>query len=228
LQWQEQDRPDGWKPKTKLEIQLLCNSMKTNPQNPSLSVVLTIVALICAAGIGFAGYALGLRREKDAARQTAEPAAVRQAVAVLRPAGGSGASGVVTFEETDEGVRISGEVRGLEPGAHGFHIHEYGDLRAADGSSAGGHFSPRDRAHGAPDEKESHLGDLGNIEADASGLATIDLLDADLALEGVDSILGRGLVVHAAPDDMATQPSGAAGPRLAVGVIGVAASPEMK
>ena len=193
---------------------------------PAPTMTWLVIALFFALVLGIVGYAIGSGQESEGPGAGNEKATVKQAVAVLWPTEGSTVSGVVTFEKTEEGVRISGEVKGLKPGKHGFHIHQYGDLRAADGTSAGGHFSPGEREHGGPDGNASHLGDLGNIEADESGVATIARLDSDLALVGAASILGRGLVVHAGADDLTSQPSGAAGPRVAVAVIGVAESPD--
>lgn len=142
-----------------------------------------------------------------------------RAVAVLRPTEGSSAHGVVVFTSVSGGVRVVADVQGLAPGAHGFHVHEFGDVTAADGTSAGGHFNPHGVAHALPDDKR-HVGDLGNLVADDGGIAHYDRVDPNLAFAGGNSILGRGLVVHAKTDD-GGQPTGNAGARVAVGVIGV-------
>src|SRR5438128_8745027 len=63
-----------------------------------------------------------------------------KAIAVLHPAGDSKVSGTVTFTEEADGVRVHAEIKGLTPGKHGFHVHEFGDCSAADLSSAGAHF----------------------------------------------------------------------------------------
>ncbi|MBD3616860.1 MAG: superoxide dismutase family protein [Gracilimonas sp.] len=140
-------------------------------------------------------------------------------VATVMPVGDSNVSGSVTFSESEEGVMVRGNFEGLEPGNHGFHIHEYGDCRAEDGTSAGGHFNPAGNNHGAPSDMERHMGDLGNIEADESGIAAVDYTDATVTLE---QILGRGIIIHAGEDDLESQPTGAAGSRVACGVIGIA------
>jgi Cu-Zn family superoxide dismutase len=75
--------------------------------------------------------------------------------------------------------------------------------------------------HGGPTAEERHVGDLGNIEADENGNAKLDVVDSHLAFSGASSIIGRGVIVHEKADDMSTQPTGAAGSRLACGVIGV-------
>jgi len=144
-------------------------------------------------------------------------------VTVLHPTMGSMAEGVVRFYKTDEGVRVVAEVSQLEPNsAHGFHIHEFGDCTAPDGISAGGHFDPHGQPHAGPEDDERHAGDLGNLVADENGFAELDYIDPVISFHGEDSILGRGVIVHAEEDDLETQPTGDAGARLACGVIGVA------
>lgn len=140
-------------------------------------------------------------------------------VATVIPVGDSGVSGSVTFSKTETGVSVQGNFEGLEPGNHGFHIHQYGDCRADDGTSAGGHFNPADNDHGAPSDMDRHMGDLGNIEANDNGSATISYVDETITL---NQILGRGIIIHAGEDDLTSQPTGAAGSRVACGVIGIA------
>lgn len=140
-------------------------------------------------------------------------------VATVMPVGDSGVAGSVTFTEDENGVAVQGSFTGLEPGKHGFHIHEYGDCRADDGTSAGGHFNPAEKEHGAPTDMERHMGDLGNIEANQDGMAMVDYVDETVSLE---QILGRGIIIHAGEDDLTSQPTGAAGSRVACGVIGIA------
>lgn len=148
---------------------------------------------------------------------------IDNAVAVLHATDGNSAEGTVVFTQTDEGVRVEASISGLDANSmHGFHIHEFGDCRAADGTSAGGHFNPEDVAHAGPDDETRHVGDLGNLESDADGNATVDFVDSHLQLSGMMNILGRGVIVHAGEDDLESQPTGAAGSRLTCGVIGVA------
>lgn len=142
-----------------------------------------------------------------------------QLVASVMPLGDSEISGSVTFSSTDDGVQVQGEFEGLTPGEHGFHIHQYGDCRADDGTSTGGHFNPMDNEHGAPTDMNRHMGDLGNIVADDNGTAMVDYTDTNVSLA---EILGRGVIIHAGQDDLSSQPSGAAGSRVACGVIGIA------
>ena len=147
--------------------------------------------------------------------------APRVAVAELAPASGSNVEGTVTFTEQDENILVVAQVRGLEPGRHGFHIHEHGDCSAPDASSAGGHFAPLNDPHGAPSEKpgERHVGDFGNLVADSSGVSEYRREDNVIAFEGERSIIGKAVIIHQEADDLTSQPSGAAGPRIACGVI---------
>lgn len=148
---------------------------------------------------------------------------VTEATCVLHAVGGSGVSGTLRLEAVADGTRITGEIRGLMPGLHGFHIHQLGDVSDLEtGKSAGGHYAPRGHEHGRKDAEHRHVGDLGNIEADARGTATVDLVDRQVMLNGPYSVVGRAFVVHADADRF-TQPSGGAGARVAVGVIGIAA-----
>src|SRR5713101_2307398 len=148
-----------------------------------------------------------------------------KAVAVLHPTGSNKVSGTVTFTEVADGVQVQAEITGLTPGNHGFHVHEFGDCSAADLSSAGGHFNPTNKPHAAPDATERHVGDMGNVEADASGKAKLDYVDHEISLANDQrSAIGRSVVIHAKPDDLKTQPSGDSGARIACGVIGWAKS----
>jgi superoxide dismutase, Cu-Zn family len=144
-----------------------------------------------------------------------------KAIAVLHSASGSQVAGTVTFTKTGDTVQVVADITGLTPGKHGFHIHEFGDCSAADASSAGGHFNPMHKPHGAPDSPERHEGDMGNLEADSTGKAHLELKDSMLKFSGADSILGHAVIVHEKVDDW-SQPVGNAGGRLACGVIGVA------
>lgn len=142
------------------------------------------------------------------------------AVVNLKPTQGNNVTGTVQFNEVPGKVRIVADVTGLKPGKHGFHIHEKGDCSAPDATSAGGHFNPEMHKHGAPDSAEHHLGDLGNIEADATGKAHYDRT-VDFLTIAVDpnTIAGKAVIVHAQEDDLMSQPVGNAGARLACGVI---------
>jgi Cu-Zn family superoxide dismutase len=149
-----------------------------------------------------------------------EPA-ITEAVAVLQPTEGNAVHGIVTFIKVEDGIKVVADIEELSPGKHGFHIHEYGDCRAPDGTSAGGHFNPENMPHGAPTSIERHVGDLGNLEADAEGKAHYERIDNLISFSGLHSIIGHAVIIHAGEDDFTSQPTGNAGPRVACGIIGI-------
>lgn len=143
------------------------------------------------------------------------------ALAVVNPTQGNSAMGTIYFTKVSDGVKVQGEISGLKPGIHGFHIHEKGDCSAPDAASAGSHYDPTKKMpHGAPTSTQRHMGDFGNITANASGVAKVSFTDRTITLDGPDSIVGHGLIVHADSDDLTSQPAGKAGARVACGVIG--------
>lgn len=158
------------------------------------------------------------------AASSASTSTARMAVANLAPASGSLVSGKLMLMPMGNGVHVSGDIGGLAPGSnHGFHIHETGDCSAADAASAGGHFNPTASPHGKAEAGTHHAGDIDNIVADASGVAHVNAHVMGVSLGGgaANDIAGRAFVVHAAPDDYATQPSGNSGARIGCGVITV-------
>jgi Cu-Zn family superoxide dismutase len=144
-----------------------------------------------------------------------------RATAQLQPTKGNKTFGEATFEEVGDKVRVIVFVQGLKPDSeHGFHIHEAGDCSSGDGMSAKGHFNPHGKPHASPTTAERHAGDLPALKAAKDGRAKIDVtLDVITLRPGPASIIGRGLIVHADPDDFKTQPTGNSGARLACGVI---------
>ena len=175
------------------------------------SFTLSLITLLC---LSFAALA-----------QTPEPKSPGplKAIAVLHPTAGNKAGGTVTFTEEADGVRVQADITGLTPGKHGFHVHEFGDCSAADLASAGGHFNPTSKPHAGPDAAARHVGDMGNVEADASGAAKLDYVDHEISLTNDQrSVIGRSVIVHAKADDLKSQPAGDSGARIACGVIGLA------
>lgn len=149
----------------------------------------------------------------------ATPATGPMASADLQARSGSAVSGKVTFSETNGRLRVEALVTGLTPGEHGFHIHELGDCSAPDASSAKGHFNPASKAHGHHATAERHGGDMPNLVANASGEARFSGEIDGLSLNGMTSVMGRSIVIHADPDDYKSQPAGNSGKRIACGVI---------
>jgi superoxide dismutase, Cu-Zn family len=144
-----------------------------------------------------------------------------RATAALQPTKGSKAFGEATFEETGGKVRVIVFAQGLGPDReHGFHIHEAGDCSSGDGMSTKGHFNPHGKPHGKPTSAERHAGDLPALKAGKDGRARLDTtVDLVTLRPGAASIVGRGLIIHADPEDYKTQPTGNAGARIACGVI---------
>lgn len=174
---------------------------------------------LAASNQGRAGSNAGDDRVR--AERTGDNAEDTLARAQMMPTEGNDVEGTIRFSSLDDSVQIQVNLRGLARGSHGIHIHENGDCSAADASSAGGHFAPRNSPHGAPSDPadQSHLGDLGNIQATTAGIAQFNRQYESITLEGDNSILGRAVVVHANPDDFNSQPAGDAGSRVACGVI---------
>ncbi len=175
---------------------------------------MTAKTWIALLGISLSGVACNQMKAGANGSDKSEPA---EAICVLEPTKGNDVTGTISILQKGGDVHIAGEVRKLSPGKHGFHVHEFGDLRAEDGSTTGGHYNPSHQEHGGLDAPHHHLGDLGNITANDDGVALIDMIAHGLK---TSSIIGRSLVVHAKADDLHTQPSGDSGPRVAVGVIG--------
>lgn len=152
-------------------------------------------------------------------------AASKKAVAVLK--GTSKVEGVVNLTQEDDGpTTVKVKITGLTPGKHGFHLHEFGDT--TNGClSTGPHFNPKGLTHGAPEDDIRHAGDLGNVVAGADGVAEATITDCQIPLSGVNSVIGRALVIHELEDDLGkgghelSSTTGNAGGRLACGVVGL-------
>ncbi|KAM6912052.1 superoxide dismutase [Cu-Zn] [Lycodopsis pacificus] len=152
---------------------------------------------------------------------------VVKAVCVLKGAGDT--SGIVYFEQESDSavVKLTGEIKGLTPGLHGFHVHAFGD-NTNGCVSAGPHFNPDEVDHAGPNDEKRHVGDLGNVTAKEDNIATIDITDKIITLTGQHSIIGRTMVIHEKADDLGkgdnaeSLKTGNAGARLACGVIGIA------
>ena len=176
-----------------------------------------MLALLIPAFLVSASLDKGVNGDEKGKQATA-----KKAIAVLHGLGESHVRGTVVFMQKDGYIEVSGEITGLTPGEHAFHVHEFGDCSAPDGMSAGPHFNPAMKPHGGPHDENRHVGDLGNLTADENGKATVKLEDKLIQLHGPHSIIGRSLIVHAKPDDLKSQPAGNAGDRIGCAVIGIA------
>jgi len=128
---------------------------------------------------------------------------------VLTPTAGNSVSGVIRFEQANNGILVTGVVAGLkENSVHGFHVHADGDITDSSGMHTGDHFNPFNVSHACPPSLRRHVGDMGNITADNSGFVTIQREFDLISLYGASSILGRAIIVHQNADDCVSQPSG--------------------
>jgi Cu-Zn family superoxide dismutase len=155
-----------------------------------------------------------------------QPLGDTTAIADLRtPAGQS--VGTAHLAQVGSAVRIVLEARGLTPGLHAFHIHAVGKCDPPDFTSAGPHFNPTSKQHGALNPQGSHAGDLPNLDVAADGTGRLETATEQITLGSGPTSLwdadGSALVVHAAPDDFKTDPTGNAGARVACGVVTKAA-----
>jgi len=164
-----------------------------------------------------------------ATAQASSKSAKRAVCFLADPTGTSSVVGRVVLSQSGNGATtLNGTIDGLAAGLHGFHIHELGDITGGC-TSTGGHYNPRKVNHGGLDTKPRHVGDLGNIETADNGVTEFEI-ESQLSLSGPYSIIGRACVIHANADDLGegapedtSKASGNAGPRLACGVVGLAA-----
>ncbi len=129
--------------------------------------------------------------------------------------------GKVEFTQTADGVRVQARLSGLTKNSvHGFHVHEGFECEAPSFASAKGHFNPEQKPHGDRHGADRHPGDMGNLRTNSRGGVNVDFVVKEATLnQGINSIMGRALIVHAKADDLKSQPSGDAGDRLACGII---------
>ena len=145
------------------------------------------------------------------------------AIAYLKGIGSNSVVGHAKFIETNDFVELIVNINNAEPGEVAIHIHEIGDCASLDGSSAGGHWNPTNDNHGKWGTPPFHSGDIGNLIINDEGVGKLILKDKfkrwSITNPGKNNILGRAIIIHAGSDDMQSQPSGAAGKRIACGSI---------
>lgn len=135
--------------------------------------------------------------------------------------------GTVHFEEEGDWVILRIQLTGLKRNAlHGIHVHEAGDL-SDECESMCAHFNPYHTEHGGPGMKTRHVGDLGNISTDVNGQCNMVIQDDRIKLKGRCNVIGRGLIIHADPDDYGlgghedSKKTGHSGKRIACAIIGI-------
>ncbi|MEP2772259.1 MAG: superoxide dismutase family protein [Fulvivirga sp.] len=149
--------------------------------------------------------------------------ALVEAEAQLSSASGSEVSGVATFTDLGDGtVTFKISIENATPGSHAIHLHQNGDCSATDATSAGGHWNPAEVDHGKRAvDMQFHAGDIDNVEVGEDGKGVMEMTIEGWSIGGADStdIINRAVIIHAGADDFESQPSGAAGARVACGVI---------
>lgn len=142
----------------------------------------------------------------------------------MEPKSDSDVTGEVSFTEENGEVKMMASLSGLTEGMHAIHIHEKADCSSADGKSTGGHWNPTFQPHAKWGAEEGyHRGDIGNFIADTEGNATVEFATEEWCIGCEDetkNIVGKAVIVHQGVDDYTSQPSGAAGARVAcTGII---------
>ena len=147
----------------------------------------------------------------------------KKAIATIEPKSGSSVSGTIVFSEERGAVKINANISGLGEGPVAIHLHAIGDCYSGDGKSAGGHWNPTNENHGKWGTAPFHSGDIGNININQSGKGKLTIIDRfDRWSIGGDletNIIGKSIIIHAGVDDMASQPSGAAGIRIGCAIV---------
>jgi superoxide dismutase, Cu-Zn family len=140
---------------------------------------------------------------------------------LVAKSGATTLAGSAAFRSTAAGVMLVLQVTGAPPGQHGAHLHEKGDCSDAEAKNAGGHWNPAGHKHGAPPPASAHLGDLGNLTVGEDGIGRLELTSAEWTIGdgSPHDVVGKAVVIHGGPDDLATDPAGNSGPRIGCGVI---------
>jgi Cu-Zn family superoxide dismutase len=157
--------------------------------------------------------------DKQATPETGAPVAGGASATAMMVTATGAPAGRATATEVAGGVRFTVDAQGLPPGTHGVHVHTTGRCDAPDFASAGPHWNPTTMKHGAMNPQGPHQGDLPNMEVDGSGRGTIAAVIPGATLAGVLDADGGAMMVHAAADDLKTDPSGNSGGRIACGVF---------
>jgi Cu-Zn family superoxide dismutase len=193
----------------------------TQTKHPARTLLILSAAVLALSGCSSMKDGFGAMKEGMGSMRDRMMGDGPSATAKLEATKGNATSGTVTFKQHGDHVMVHARISGLRPfGEHGFHVHEKGDCSSGDGMGTGGHFNPTGKPHGAPDA-DHHAGDMPALKADVEGKAEarFHLAGVTLGDGGPTDLAGRGLIVHAGPDDYKTQPTGNSGARIACGVI---------
>ncbi len=149
------------------------------------------------------------------------PASPVTARATLKDAAGQ-AVGDAALKETPNGVLINVTLTAAPAGVHAFHVHSVGKCEGPKFDSAGPHLGAPAKQHGFLNDAGPHAGDLPNVHVPADGKLSFEVFLAGAALGQGSTLLdadGAALMLHAGADDYRTNPAGAAGDRIACGVV---------
>ena len=150
-------------------------------------------------------------------------AATKTAKVTLNDAAGKAVGTALITDKSGSGVTVKLEVKGLPPGEHALHFHQTAKCEGPAFTTAGGHFNPAGKKHGMQNPDGPHAGDMNNFTVKPNGTAKVTISDANVNLgDGPNSLYSNGgtaLMIHAAADDMKSDPAGNAGARIACGTI---------
>ena len=156
---------------------------------------------------------------------TAEIVLMSETFDVINSSGMSIGTVTITDEEIG-GVTLSLDVTAMPEGPHAIHFHENGQCGLPDFTNAGGHYNPTGNNHGFESESPNpHAGDMSNFTAPMSGVVQTEVRNERVTLSdraGFAPLFdsnNSALIIHAGADDYESQPSGAAGSRIACAVI---------
>lgn len=161
-----------------------------------------------------------------AENQTFDPKSVKDHITIkmdLLDKNGNKAIGEVVAVQTKYGVAFYPQLNSLQPGIHGFHVHENADCGATEkglGMKAGGHFDPKNiKTHSFTWDDKGHLGDLPALYVDDKGNATNPVLAPKI--KKLSEIKNHALMIHFGGDNHSDHPAalGGGGARMACGVI---------